>query len=134
MKTSTKDHSVLASRYMQVLAVELAVILEDHGVSDPETRRKIVESFLFGMAVGWDQYYVTDFATGRAKARPAVCFRFADGEFVVPDGQEEFHEWAPFQATASIFDPDNPDSDLDFVYDNGINGEVPYSKQLRSSE
>jgi hypothetical protein len=131
---TSKDHSMLAFRYMQVLAVELATVLHNQGVTDVAVQREIVESFLFGMAVGWDQYYITDFKTGRSRVRPAICFRDGNQELIVPHPDEEFHEGAPFAATRSVFEPNEPDSDLEFVYDNGINGDVPYSKQLRSPE
>lgn len=134
MPTSTKDHRTITFRYMQVLAFELATILNDHGITGLAIQRKIVESFLFGMGVGWDQFYITDFSTGRTRVRPAICFRQESGELIVADPEEEFHHWAPFEANESVFEPDDSGSDLDFVYDNGSNGEIPFSTRLRSNE
>jgi hypothetical protein len=134
MHFSTKDHGALAYRYMQVLAVQLASALDEHGISDAGLQRKVVESFLFSVGVGWDQFYITDFASKREKVRPAICFIDGDRETIVPGGDGGFHELAPFGVAASVFEPEDPASDLEFVYDNGANGDVPFSKQLRSSE
>ncbi|MBX7104035.1 MAG: hypothetical protein K1X57_08130 [Gemmataceae bacterium] len=133
MEISTKDHFQLTFRYLQVMAIQLASALQEHGVTDESQEREIIQSFLFNVCSGWDQYYITDPTCSREKVRPSMCFLQGEEEVIVPTGEDDFHELACYGAVESVFEPTDPNNDLNFVWDNGANGDIPFSKMFEEN-
>jgi hypothetical protein len=69
--------------FLQVMAVELDIALKDSGVADVKTRRKVVDTFCFGMGNFLDQYW---FEAAGKKQYAVVCFADKHRE----DGPETF--------------------------------------------
>jgi hypothetical protein len=126
LKADTQNHFDLTYRYLQVLAIELRVALHNQGVHDPAAQQKILETFLFSVAMSWDARCLEDRKARKGRWHPTPCFRdSAQPEeasvIVVPDGADSFHEMAVFNAVEDAMAIHDPQRDWHFKYD-GIDG------------
>jgi extradiol dioxygenase family protein len=126
LNVDSKSHYALTYRYLQVLAVELRAALHQQGVRDVGVQQKILETFLFGVAMSWDDGCIEDNGSRAGTWHPTPCFRDSKemGEsrtMIVPDGADAFHEMAVFGAVEDAFALDDPERDWKFTYD-GVDG------------
>lgn len=134
LKVDSDKHYALTYRYFQVLAVELRAALQEQGIQDVSVQQKILETFLFSVAMSWDVGCIEDNDSRKGTWRPTPCFRDSKeiGEstvLVVPDGADAFHEMAVFGAVKDAFEPDDPKHNWKFTYD-GIEGPELLSTRL----
>ena len=134
LKVDSDKHYALTYRYLQVLAVELRAALQRQGINDVTAQQKVLETFLFSVAMSWDDGCIEDDDSRKGAWHPTPCFRDSKeiGEstvLVVPDGADSFHEMAVFGAVEDAFAVDNPEHDWKFTYD-GIEGPELLSARL----
>jgi len=134
LKLDSKKHFDLAYRYLQVLAVELRAALHQQGILDVGVQQKILETFLFSVAMSWDDYYIEDRASRKGMWHPTPCFRDStevaeSSTLVLPDGADAFHELAVFDAVEDAFALDDPARNWRFKY-NDIDGPQLLSARL----
>ena len=134
LKIDSKKHYALTYRYFQVLAVELRAALHQEGVQDQTVQQKILEAFLFSVAMSWDDGCIEDPELRRGAWHPTPCFRDSkeiseSTKLVIPDGADSFHEMAVFGAIEDAFAIDDPERDWKFKYD-GVEGSHLLSTRL----
>ena len=117
-----------------MLAVELRAALQRQGIQDTTAQQKILETFLFSVAMSWDDGCIEDSDSREGTWHPTPCFRDSKeiGEsivLVVPDGADSFHEMAVFGAVEDAFALDDGQHDWKFTYD-GIEGPELLSARL----
>jgi hypothetical protein len=131
-----EGHYALTYRYLQVLGAELRAALQVNGVRDPDQQWKILKTFLFDLAMSWDDGCIKDSDSRPGHWYPTPCFRddldaTRAATFVIPDGQDSFHELAVFSVLDDLFAMNDPERDWKFQYN-----ETPGSDlfEERSSE
>jgi hypothetical protein len=133
LKLDSEKHYALAYRYLQILAIELRAALHQQGVKDSTVQQKVLQTFLFSVAMSWDDGCIEDH-NRRGTWHPTPCFRDSkevgeSSKLVVPDGADSFHEMAVFGAIEDAFAVDDPERDWHFTYD-GIDGSQLLSVRL----